>query len=170
MPSTIRKKLIPLIYPAIIIALMAACLSQYDPYAHLLTTEKPNEVDVIGTYVLTEQTLTTNGLDFLQGEPAKIEILPEGRFTAKNFPTWQESPGGRYEFNQLITVDGTWKIEMVGGVYNGSTDGNYKKVWGLDFSRTIDSASFTGDRPPYGLIFTYGDPDRGTVMIFRFEK
>jgi hypothetical protein len=30
-------------------------------------------------------------------------------------------------------------------------------------------AGFTGQEPPYGLIFTIGDPDRGRVMILRAD-
>jgi hypothetical protein len=44
-----------------------ACFCRFDPYAHLLTTKEPDAADVTGLYILKEQTLTNEGLDFLQG-------------------------------------------------------------------------------------------------------
>jgi len=41
---------------------------------------------------------------------------------------------------------------------------------GIDFLGIIGSASLTGKSPPYGLIFTYGDPDLGNVMIYKIQK
>ena len=62
-----------------------------------------------------------------------------------------------YKVNKLLSVTGEWKIGKVGSV---SSDGNdIKSIWGIHFSGEIDSAGLTGDKPPYGLIFTYGDPD-----------
>jgi hypothetical protein len=42
-------------------------------------------------------------------------------------------------------------------------------VWSVTFdsnATTIELAHLARNRPPYGLIFTLGDPDSGTVMVF----
>jgi hypothetical protein len=152
------------ILPAALVLVEVACLCQFDPFANRLTTVKPNAADVIGAYVLTEQTLTSDGLDFLNGKLATIELLPNNTFEAHDFPVWQESVAGGYEFDQLISTNGNWVIQEVGGVSTGGDD--IKPVWGLNFSGIIISASFTGNQSPYSLIFTFGDPDNGNVMIF----
>ena len=143
----------------------SACFYQFDPYADLLTTKEPDTADVLGTYVLKEQTLTDENLDFLQGKQATLEISANSTFTTTNFPIWLEKTDiTDYKVNKLLSVTGEWKIGKVGSV---SSDGNdIKSIWGIHFSGEIDSAGLTGDKPPYGLIFTYGDPDNGDVMIF----
>lgn len=45
--------------------------------------------------------------------------------------------------------------------------GESETHWGVRLGSPPSAfAGFTGDKPPYGLIFTIGDPDTGTVMIF----
>jgi hypothetical protein len=145
-----------------------ACLCQFDPYGFIVSTTEPNATDVVGTYVLTKQTLISDGLDFLQGEQTKITVFSDGTFKASDFPIWEESDVTEYKLNQLVSVSGKWSIEIVGGVSFGGND--VRSVWGLAFTGTIPSASFTGKKSPFGLLFTYGDPDSGKVMIFNFEE
>jgi hypothetical protein len=147
---------------------VAACLCQYAPYANKLTTEQPGSTALIGAYVLTAQTLTNDGLDFLQGRQAKIQLFSDGTFSADDFPIWQETNTGAYVFDELDSADGNWSIEVVGGV--SSNHGDLKPVWGISFSGAIISAGLTGNQSPYGLIFTFGDPDSGRVMIFEFDR
>lgn len=149
---------------SLFILVSSACFCQFDPYAYLSTTHEPNTTDVVGTYVLKTQTLTNENLEFLQGKQATIEISTTGTFTTTNFPAWSAIIRTGYRPNKLLSVTGRWKIARVGSISNGGN--NIKSVWGIHFSRDIDPANLTGDTPPYGLIFTYGDPDSGDVMIF----
>jgi hypothetical protein len=52
----------------------------------------------------------------------------------------------------------------------GRLDPGSKKIWGV-YLRIKESqfhaANFTGDKPPYGLIFTLGDPDIGNAIILK---
>src|SRR4026207_2516604 len=62
---------------ALFILISVACFCQFDPYAHLLTTKEPDAADVTGLYILKEQTLTDEGLNFLQGILIAINIAEE---------------------------------------------------------------------------------------------
>lgn len=54
-------------YAIIALALFAGC--HYNPYAHQFTTAPPKHDDVAGSYRLTQQTITQEGLAVLQGPP-----------------------------------------------------------------------------------------------------
>lgn len=144
---------------ALLILLSVACFCQFDPYAYLLTTKEPEAADVTGLYILKEQTLTDEGLDFLQGKQITIDLAPDGTATLSNFPLWLEGGISSYKLDRFLSGSGRWEVGTVGVLSEGDD------VWGIRFSE-INSASLTGDQPPYGLIFTYGDPDSGDVMIF----
>ncbi len=141
---------------------------QYDPYAYLFTTEKPKPADVVGRYTLTEQTVTTGGLTALHGKPCFVELLADGTFTAANVPPMKlDSPGEKF-FDELLSGSGTWSIDSVGSIDDGR--GSLKAHWGIRLNSPkaeMQSAGFTEKKPPYGLIFTLGDPDSGTVMILK---
>lgn len=154
---------------AILVLMLSGC--QYNPYAHLFTTTQPQQEDVAGSYVLTQQTITPAGLSVLQGQPCVLELRSDGTFSATNYPTWTDgfSPGSG-QFVAAISTAGRWSSETVGTVSDGRTS---QKYWGVRFAEAnveLDSLALTGKVPPYGLIMTYGDPDSGTVMIFERKK
>jgi len=143
----------------------SACFCQYDPYAHLFTTQQPPSENVVGVYILKEQTLSTEGLSFLQGQPATIELNSNGTYTATNFLLWKETGAAEYKFDSLLSMTGNWKIKAVGTVSGGD---EHTASWGIVFDPVLDDSvvNLTNNEPPHGLIFTYGDPDSGDVMIF----
>lgn len=160
-----------MLLPVFLLPLLA-CICQYNPYAHLVTTEKPKSADIIGTYALKEQTLIPGGLKNLQGKQTLIELRQDKTFSATDFPLWK-SVNTTYALDNMTPLKGNWEIGIVGGV---SDIRGEKTVWGIYFRDTKPSlkdmlaASLTNDKPPYGLIFMYGDPDSGTVMIFERVK
>src|SRR5262245_22953460 len=87
---------------------------QYDPHAHLYTTDKPESTNVVGSYVLTSQTLTRDGLAALRGKPCLIELRANGTFIATNVPPWQSGLPRTNFFDTLISGSGTWRIDSVG--------------------------------------------------------
>ena len=150
---------------AITALLMIGC--QYDPYAHLYTTERPKDTDVAGIYNLAEQTLTRNGLSFLQDKNCSIDLRADHTFVATNFPDWRETQPVEYFLDGLHTRNGTWQIESVGSIDDGSRP--LKTHWGIRLNTNDTNlwcAGLTSKKPPYGFIFGYGDPDSGTVMQF----
>lgn len=149
--------------------LLAGC--QYDPYAHRFTTAQPKEADVAGSYLLTQQTITRDGLSILRGQTCQLDLRADGSFALTNYPTWSEAfSATNGHFVGLISTTGRWSCATVGTVSDGRTS---KEHWGVVFSESgqkLESLSLTGQAPLYGLILTYGDPDAGTVIIFERKK
>ncbi len=152
-----------LLVPAVLL-LVSGC--QYDPHAHLYTTKKPQTADVVGRYTLTSQTVTRDELAALQGRPCAIDLRADGTFTATNVPPREiDSPGTNF-FDTLLTGSGTWRIDGVGSVDDGVRP--LKTHWGVYLdspTNKMQPVGLTGQKRPYGLIFTLGDPDTGAAMI-----
>lgn len=148
---------------------MSGC--QYDPYAHLYTTEKPEASAVAGRYKLKDQTVSAGGLSALHGKTSIVELRADRTFIATNVPPQQLGSPGTDFFNTLLSDSGTWRLDAVGGVDSGW--GSIKTNWGIYFdskAARISAAALTGKKPPYGLIFTLGDPDSGQAMILEKER
>ncbi len=142
--------------------LLSSCLWQFDPYAGLCVTQEPAPEDVVGAYILSEQTLTSESADAIQDIGTTIKINDDGTYIVANFPKWQEI--GKYKLDKLLSDAGFWKISIVGG-------NSYESDWGIRFSNSqIPPACLTDDGDSSGLLFTYGDPDSGDVMIFKKTK
>jgi hypothetical protein len=149
-----------------LIVLMQGC--QYDPHAQLYTTEKPQLSDIVGRYKLTSQSVTRDGLSVMQGRSCFIELRADGTFSATNVPPLLlntiHSPDANF-FSTLVSGSGTWTLADVGGVSDGTT---VKTHWGVDLDSAVGNflpVGLSGHKPPYGLIYTLGDPDEGMVLI-----
>ena len=140
---------------------VASC--QYDPYANLLTTTEPRVEDIIGTYVLDRYELP-NDLS-LRKTNIRVELRADGTFTAINVPPWKLGELDDNFVSKFRSGEGKWEKSVMGILDPGS-----RQIWGI-YLRTEDSqfhpADFTGDKPPYGLIFTLGDPDSGNAIILK---
>jgi hypothetical protein len=142
----------------------AAC--QFDPHAHLYTTVKPRPADVHGIYRLTAQTVTPDGLSALRGKSCDIELHEDGTFLARHVPPASVDGLTPGFFSRLVSAEGRWHIDRIGSIGDGS--GSSKTRWGIRLdsrSTAIWPAGLTGGKPPYGLIFTIGDPDSGHAMV-----
>jgi len=144
----------------LVLILLTGC--QYDPHANLYTTSEPKAEDIIGTYVLDRLDLP---MDTTKTQcDVMVELHTDGTFTATNIPPGKmEDPGTNF-FSELVSGSGKWEKRTLG------TLDNSKRIWGIDL-QTPDNrfhpASFTGDKPPYGLIFTLGDPDSGYGVLLK---
>ncbi len=139
---------------------------QYDPYAHTYTTDKPEAGAVVGRYVLQDQTLVPGGASAMRGRPCEVVLAADGTFTATNVPPFDFSAPPISSLDELASGSGRWEVESVGSIDSGL--GGRKTHWGVRLGSAghpMAFAGFTGQGPPYGLIFTIGDPDGGTVMI-----
>lgn len=152
-----------------IVVLITGC--QYDPYAHLFTTAQPKREDVMGSYVLTQQTITQGALSFLQDRQCLLDLESDGSFTLTDYPTWTEpfSPTNG-QFLAVISTTGRWSCDTVGTVSDGRRSQSHWGIRFVDTNSKIESLALTGKAPPYGLIMTYGDPDSGQVMILEKKK
>ncbi|EEF57430.1 hypothetical protein [Pedosphaera parvula] len=140
---------------------------QYDPYAHLYTTEKPKPEDLVGAYTLLRQTVDEQHPSALQGKPCLIELHADGTFIASNVPPWTIGEPATNFFDTLISDTGSWRLDTTGTV-NG-THPKPDPIWGI----YLDSANskiapihIAGTKAPFGLVFTLGDPDSGQAMLF----
>ena len=124
--------------------------------------ERPITSDVVGTYRLTDQTLTRQGVDVLEGALCEIELRADGTFLATNFPLWMEVRPVEYELDELTHLEGRWDLRQVGSI---SHNWGLKPIWGIHFSGAMGSAQLVG-QGPYSLCFVYGDPDDADEMIF----
>jgi hypothetical protein len=143
---------------------------QYDPHAQLYTTDKPQESDVVGRYTLTSQSVTRDGLAVMHGRPCVIELRVDGTFSATNVPPLLLNSPDTNFFSTLISGSGTWRLASVGSVGDGS--GSVKTHWGvnLDSVANFQPVGLSGAKPPYGLIYTLGDPDEGLALILEKTK
>jgi hypothetical protein len=153
-------------------AAFLACVScRYDPYADLYTTQKPLSQDIVGRYKLVRQTVTRDGLPALGERRPTVELLADGKFIAINLPPPAAPVRDASFFGRLLSASGNWRIDSVGGVDNGI--GRELTHWGVYLEASnadIEPAGLMGANPPYGLIFTVGDPDAGQAMVFERQN
>jgi hypothetical protein len=146
----------------VLVLLIGCKRDDWDSYAQSLTTTKPNQKEIVGSYLLTQQTINTNGMAILQNRQCQLDLQPDGSFEITNYPIWTNG-----QFASFISTIGHWHCDTVGFVYSN------QRVWGVRFSDAdsrLDALSFTGKTAPYGLLMTYGDPDENAVMIFEKKK
>jgi len=144
-----------------VLLVFAGC--QYDPHGHLLTTIEPDSEDIVGTYVLDRCDLP-NGVA-IKKIGIKVELRADGTFTATNIPPWTLGQPGADFFSELVSGEGKWEKAVMGTLDPGS-----KKIWGIYLranNNNFHPAQFTGDKAPYGMIFTLGDPDAGNAVILK---
>lgn len=158
------------IFGILILTILVSC--QYDPYAHKYTTSEPRKSDLIGTYVFQKQTVDyeiTEFKDSLNNRAVtpKIEINSNETYKVVNLPVFETFDP---TFIRLVTQTGKWKISTAGSIGDGN--GNLKKHWVvylLGLPSDVQNAGLMNNESPYGIIFGFGDPDSGQVMIFKKE-
>ena len=129
----------------------------------------PNKSDVVGTYILTDQSIIKGGISALQGRQCQLDIMSDGTFNIRNYPDWRAVPSvAGTEFNSFTSTTGHWELSIVGSSYGYGAD--RKDIWGLRFSESrnkIDPTALTGLKPHYGLLTILGDPDSNNNMRFK---
>ncbi|RDC65960.1 hypothetical protein [Adhaeribacter pallidiroseus] len=154
----------------ILLILLSGCL--YSPYADEYFTEEPRLEDVVGVYKFDKQTVNYNlDNDKIKSRRPMIIIKADKTYEIKEIPYFRVSANDEYNYINGISKKGKWMLETIGSVDYGSS--GIKKHWGI----TLDSipeeiryAGLLGENKANGVIFKYGDPDEGSVMIFRKEK
>jgi hypothetical protein len=161
-------KKISIFFTILFLTTLFSC--QFAPYAHIYTTEKPNEADLIGEYSFQFQTVDTLNISLnskLRDSIIipKIQINGDGTYNVKDLPVFEfHLPT---EFKDLISETGKWNV-IADKIFDG--DGNitgyfYKiELNGLPFE--VKKVGLMNNKPPHKLIFGFGDPDQGHVMVF----
>ena len=100
-----------------------------------------------------------------------MDLRADGSFALTHYPTWGEAfSATNGQVIGFVSTTGRWGCARIGTVSNGWTG---KKFWGVVFSESghnLESLALPREAPAYGLIFTYGDPDTGAVMIFERKQ
>lgn len=154
----------------LILALVILAGCQYDPYTSVYTTTQPKTNDVVGVYVPDTNTVALISKEGHYGPASpSITLLDDGTIIITNIPDWWLTfgePRGGFDSGR-----GTWSIQK------------HQDWWVLSvgFTDTTQFASLTnkpgglgtemmlvGEKPPYKIHLTVGDPDAGRGM--EFEK
>lgn len=146
---------------ALLVLLLALAGCQRDPFSRTYTTVEPKPEDMVGTYVLDALHLPPVARG---GQPeVVVELRADGTFTAKNVPPWRVDPLDARFLASLVSGEGQWQKSPV-----GTRGPEGAEIWGV-YLQTPDNrlhpAKLTGSKPPYGLIFTLGDPDSGHAVV-----
>lgn len=143
---------------------LAAC--QYDPYTSEYTSHRPNDSDLPGEYVATVETreLIRNAHSYPACNPQVI-LHADHTFEIKDVPDWFITEGDAG--TKLVSGSGTWALQQhqewwaLGILFRESTGQSvFKGPFGMDFM-------LVGEKPPYLVHMTIGDPDMGKAMQFQ---
>lgn len=153
----------------LILTILVSC--QYDPYAHKLTTSEPEKSELIGKYIFNSQSVNSSIKNFENenGKTVKptITIKSNGEFEIENIPYFKGFPP---KYSGLISKKGKWEKDVLGAIDVGKKEN--LKHWGIhliEMPTELKGAGLMNKKHPYDLIFTFGDPDQGEVMIFKKE-
>jgi hypothetical protein len=154
-----------LILPLVLI--LAGC--QRDPYTSVYTTAQPRSNDLVGSYFPDVDTVALISKEgHYKTVSPSITLMNDGTIVITNIPDWwltrSGEPGGGFDSGR-----GTWTVEK------------HQDWWaiGVGFD---DTAQFSllnrqpggfatqmmliGEKPPYRIHLTIGDPDAGMGMQF----
>jgi hypothetical protein len=99
-------------------------------------------------------------------EKPLIIINTDKTYKIMGLPTFKEIGPLEYKYNGQISFSGKWTIGTVGSISSGN--GDYEKHWGLYLDSApeeLRNAGLLGKEKPTGMIFGFGDPDSGEVLI-----
>lgn len=110
--------------------------------------------------LLTSQTVSPGGLAAFRGKTCSLELRRDGTFVATNVPPAQTGLPPHNFMDALVSGSGTWRIDRMGSVDD-------KTRWGVCLdtpTARFEAVGLSGAKPPYGLIYTMGDPDSDDVL------
>lgn len=156
------------------IALLAGC--QYNPWASDFLKARPAEADLAGTYRVDAESLARR-IDLISdSEPGKVlKIRPEATIVlfADRRVEFRSVPDVTFPAERACEISGvgTWKLSEVGGRWylrvtmEDAIDTKGTEGCHVGYSATLH---LFGQKPPYKLHVTIGDPDMGDAV--QFEK
>jgi len=141
-----------------VLALIATCACQFDPYTLSYAKTRPNVKDIVGFWEATERTLRDlSGTKYSAARPT-ISIASNGTIKMKDIPdAWRDDLGeGK---GTLDTFVGKWQLDK------------HQDWWGLEIRRgdwgCTGCLMILDQAPPYHLVIRVGDPDLGIGYEFR---
>jgi hypothetical protein len=141
--------------------LLTGCVPFLWPYVPAVdeyATIKPKEIDLIGTWEATPDSLddmrSRGHYDYVT---PRITILSNHTFEMKNMPDWVFDTWGA-SHKKLISGSGRWELFQSSKEEGGE--------WGINFFPKYSGAMLVNNEPPYLLEFSEGDADEGNFMDF----
>ena len=157
------------IFGILILTILWSC--QFDPYAHKYTTDKPNKTELVGVYEFELQTADRNIVEFIdpitnRKTLPQININNDGTYLVIDLPVFDFNYPNN--FKRLVTTEGKWELSTIGSISNGKEKN--EKHFGIILPELPDELKYAGlmnKERPFDIIFGFGDPDQGKVMIFK---
>jgi hypothetical protein len=147
-------------------AAMVLTACQYDPFAHEYTKVKPVENKLIGRYSPDAETAArvASQLNIKVDPGCELKLNADHTFSAKNLPRCWFPPATSDCLPGKVDISGDWSLGQHGRFWSVNLNahlppGGIMKTWNVP-------ASVRGDRPPYILHLTIGDPDSGNALAF----
>jgi hypothetical protein len=139
---------------------------QWDPYTSVYTGKQPKPEDLVGMYVPDEATAHFIAAHYSASE-VSIVLSADGTINLHNIPDCWETPFGETE-GGFDSGTGRWTIQKhqewwVLGV-NIWTDGFSSR--GHAHINLTTEIFLVGEKPPYIIHLTIGDPDAGNALQF----
>jgi hypothetical protein len=149
---------------AVLLGLHLAC--QWDPYYSSYTRKEPRRSDLVGWYEPKKESRDFIDQKGYGGSGLVVMLNADGTFSIDGMPDmWSDGfghPNGRLE-----RAAGRWEVDQI-----------QEGIWGISLfvSRSSNTAGIQsdkpfvrpvgliGDRPPYIVHFTIGDPDQGEAI------
>ena len=142
--------------------LLVGC--QGNPYLSSYTAAKPNESDLVGTWVPDNDSMKDirerGGYD-IDNANTKLILRPDGGLEMLNMPDWWQDPFGR-SHGTFRSDSGTWMLRE-------HSPGTWWEIE-LTFPKAWTTTPIRREKPPYLIHFTLGDPDAGHAMTFVRQK
>lgn len=134
-------------------------------YTHQYTTDEPLVKEVVGFYEYDFQNLDDSLHEkFIRGRRPFMVINPDKTFTIHGLPTFKEIKPREFKADKPIVINGKWRIAAIGSIDKTKTH------WGMILDGVPDnlqSAGFLGTESPRGIIFIFGDPEDGKIMLLK---
>ncbi|HEY3964780.1 MAG TPA: hypothetical protein VGM05_09550 [Planctomycetaceae bacterium] len=167
----------PLHWPrlALILCLTAASGGcPHDSHIDSYTRQKPTANDLVGTYKLTAQNLNDRPIAELKSPaglaagPCTIKLYADGILEYRHVPIWVGNWANgvdQWSIKEFASGSGKWEIDVVGGTRDPS---GVVELYGLKLTDAslADSTLLLGSKPPYEIVFEFGDADAGNAMRF----
>jgi hypothetical protein len=143
---------------------------QYDPWAGRFLTRQPAEQNVVGYYAVDQASLLRTIKLPRTESPIKINPTARIHLAADHKAEFVDVPGELDGFLCSVTGRGTWRLgknnnfivvvaQIVDEEPSSRCKGTFTANYGNEFA-------LYGDKPPYRLHLTIGDPDSGDAVQF----
>lgn len=143
---------------------LAGCccfMFQGDPYYSKYTRVKPDEKHLVGVYAIDGKSLDLARRWGADLTTSTIELKGDGAYVMKDVPLLAMGTDRK----QLTNESGTWTVDKHQEWWVVSTQCEYTNEKGQR-ATAFGGFNLIGEKPPYVIHFTLGDPDSGDCVEF----